>query len=549
MPDNETSGGKRTRSEVDWEELILAHAADELEPDQAALVEEYLALHPEAAATVAAYRFLRALFADDLDEMPSLRATHRARAIFTHGVNSSDRQRSGAAGHGWGRTWLRLHGASLVFAAASLLLTILLLTTGVAAAAKDTIPGKTLYPVKRSIESLQLALTLDPVQRADLNFKIADTRLSEIRILVLQGEYDLVDEPLEAYISHVGYALEGLQQAPARFAVPADTATRFQKELIQLQSSLAEVAANSPPDIQLEVTEALDKTDTGLDLVQNVIEITPTVPSTNPVQPSPSSEPSDDEPSDEVLVVTALPNPERTATPGDLAPTASQSSTAVPRPVTVPLTGMPGPTRVQPSVTRSATPVVTATGIPATSTPVPSPSQTATKVPTVSRTPLPVPTSTPTDEVRTETPAPTLTPLPTGTPLPTETPFPTETPVPTETLAPTETPLPTETPFPTETPLPTGTLALTETPLPTETPFPTGTPPLTETPTTTDTALSTDTPPLTGTPLSTETPTPTGTATPTATATLTETATAVIPTESTAPTDVSPIETPTEGLK
>jgi hypothetical protein len=57
-------------------------------------------------------------------------------------------------------------------------------TTGIASASADALPGDLLYPVKRGVEQIDLALTTDPTERGRLELELADTRLEEVSLLL-----------------------------------------------------------------------------------------------------------------------------------------------------------------------------------------------------------------------------------------------------------------------------------------------------------------------------------------------------------------------------
>ena len=79
-------------------------------------------------------------------------------------------------------TGLRVVAASLV---AGILL--VLGAGGAVAASANTLPGDSLYGVKRAVERVSLAMHRDPVGRAGLQLQFAATRLSEIQALLAAG--------------------------------------------------------------------------------------------------------------------------------------------------------------------------------------------------------------------------------------------------------------------------------------------------------------------------------------------------------------------------
>ena len=68
--------------------------------------------------------------------------------------------------------------------ATALALTFVLAFVGVAAASASALPGDALYPVKRGLESAQLALTLNPAARATLQAELSARRRAETQAVI-----------------------------------------------------------------------------------------------------------------------------------------------------------------------------------------------------------------------------------------------------------------------------------------------------------------------------------------------------------------------------
>lgn len=131
----------------------------------------------------------------------------------------------------------------LKFATALLAAVIALVSvsTGVAWAAKGSLPGETLYPVKLASEDLQLSLASDPAAKVGLSLQFAVERAEEIQAMVRDGQ-SIPESVVDRMQNHYEQAL---QQAST--ASPEETAgllehvsqqTRTQAQLMeQLQSS------------------------------------------------------------------------------------------------------------------------------------------------------------------------------------------------------------------------------------------------------------------------------------------------------------------------
>ncbi len=73
------------------------------------------------------------------------------------------------------------------FAALTVVVGIFLGTYGIVAASSQSLPGETLYGVKRSVEQARLWLAPDPTQRAELETEFEDLRTGEVQAVFEQG--------------------------------------------------------------------------------------------------------------------------------------------------------------------------------------------------------------------------------------------------------------------------------------------------------------------------------------------------------------------------
>lgn len=58
------------------------------------------------------------------------------------------------------------------------------LLNSTAVAAQNSIPGETLYPIKRTVEKIQLTLTLNEVKKTEVRIKHAENRLTEVKAII-----------------------------------------------------------------------------------------------------------------------------------------------------------------------------------------------------------------------------------------------------------------------------------------------------------------------------------------------------------------------------
>jgi hypothetical protein len=79
---------------------------------------------------------------------------------------------------------------------------ILGLTISTAVAALESVPGQTIYPIKRMVENVQLRLADNDVQKANLRLKFANNRVDEMEaILQKQKEGKVTDEEAQKVVA------------------------------------------------------------------------------------------------------------------------------------------------------------------------------------------------------------------------------------------------------------------------------------------------------------------------------------------------------------
>lgn len=157
-------------------------------------------------------------------------------------------------------------------ATALLLVTLLLAgVRGTAYAADRARPGDPLYPLDRSLETLQLHLTRDPQRRAALQLSYAEERLDEAESLFASGDETDLTTALEAYTE----IILTLPPSPAL----DQTLTRHEMRLHQLWERAADPARHG-----LErALEAVEK--------ERSSPPTPSAPASHPTPSAPSDAP------------------------------------------------------------------------------------------------------------------------------------------------------------------------------------------------------------------------------------------------------------------
>ncbi|MCB0217930.1 MAG: hypothetical protein KDH92_14910, partial [Chloroflexi bacterium] len=177
------------------EELLLIEALDALEAGQS--LEAILSRHPEHAAMLRPALVLASTLSEaDLTPTPNTVARARRNHLSAVGQAAEARGRRASARSAWPRL------GRLSTTLAALLIALLVAGTGSAFAAGRALPGESLYPVKRGIERVRLALATDDAARQALIDALTRERLNEVVTLMSRPESDaevVFSGPVEAF--------------------------------------------------------------------------------------------------------------------------------------------------------------------------------------------------------------------------------------------------------------------------------------------------------------------------------------------------------------
>jgi hypothetical protein len=154
----------------------------------------------------------------------------------------------------------------LQFASISLLiLTIFAFSNVLSLAARLSIPGDSLYPVKLGIEQLQLAFTLSDAGDTELYLEFSKQRTTEIVDLILEGQYEYLPGTaanLEHQVNQAIISLEGVAEKDAMLAKTMETS--LENTLDSQVLILAVLHGTSPPPARPGIELAMEVTTTGL---------------------------------------------------------------------------------------------------------------------------------------------------------------------------------------------------------------------------------------------------------------------------------------------
>ncbi len=94
-----------------------------------------------------------------------------------------------------------------------ILVAIISLATGISTvyASGDSLPGDVLYPLKTGIESLQLLVTFDDADQAQLQIEFAQRRIGEMKVLAQKGRHEDIQIAAENYQSLLDATNENLR--------------------------------------------------------------------------------------------------------------------------------------------------------------------------------------------------------------------------------------------------------------------------------------------------------------------------------------------------
>jgi hypothetical protein len=161
------------------------------------------------------------------------------------------------------RAWRR---PAFALASLSLILSLLVLTTGVTYASAEALPGDLLYPVKQGLEQARLAISTTPEGDTALLVGFADERLAEAEALAAAGRLVDLESALQGYESEIT-ALVGLAEeipAGASDGPLEDVESRLSHHL----EVLARVRTRVPASAQQAIGNAIERAGQGRSAIE-----------------------------------------------------------------------------------------------------------------------------------------------------------------------------------------------------------------------------------------------------------------------------------------
>jgi hypothetical protein len=311
----------------------------------------------------------------ELDPRPGYVSASRRRLMAQ--IRQAELAKKSSAARTFGDIFKNLltRRSALQFAFVLLLLVVLIVgTSSVALASRNSLPGEGLYPVKLAQERMRLFFSFSAERDARLHAEFAQERLSEIQTLVLEGRNQYLTETIARYEQQVAQSVDSLrlvvENDPARAGQLASQLAQVLSRQTQVLSALSE---NVPPANQDQVQNALAVTVMSVQTVDGIKnEISgPGAPTSSPTStptvgfsdtPSPSSSATDAQTSNEdgggirsgTLEPAILPTFSASSTP---APTQALKPPSKPTPTpTFTPTKTPKATKVKPKPTNTHRP-------------------------------------------------------------------------------------------------------------------------------------------------------------------------------------------------
>ncbi|MBI5082826.1 MAG: hypothetical protein HZB17_16210 [Chloroflexi bacterium] len=292
--------------------LILAESLEAL--DRGATLENVLAHYPEQRAELE--ELLKA--ARTIQAAPTVAASplfkKSARARLLRKLSSRESKRF------WLIDLLRplQRQGALSFALALAL--IVVITSGTVLAANNSLPGDSLYGVKRGVEQMRAAVSPnDPA----LHIEFANERLNEARALIKLGKLENASQSLKEYENE-------LKLARAQITTPQPT---LEKQIEQQQTILQTLAPQIPSPTKTQATTPLAATasPTATKSEDKNSESSKTPEANKTVEPSKTPEPS------KTIEPSKTPEPSKTIEPSKtLEPSKTVEPSRTPQPSQTP---------------------------------------------------------------------------------------------------------------------------------------------------------------------------------------------------------------------
>jgi hypothetical protein len=133
------------------------------------------------------------------------------------------------------------------------------LTIGTAAAALESVPGQTIYPLKKMVETFQLQLASTEAEKANLQIKFANNRVDELATIIKKKKAgQATDDEVKKAVESTVKNLEETSQAIAN-QTETESKTELYTKIVSLSDKQAAVIMSAQTGANAEVQADLAK--------------------------------------------------------------------------------------------------------------------------------------------------------------------------------------------------------------------------------------------------------------------------------------------------
>ena len=252
-------------------EAVLDGFLSDIQAGRSSL-DECLARHPNGNGELESLLLLALRVrehAEPIAASPAFKAQTRAwlmREIRLDQARATGPGRTPVTGRVLGALWPRWLGRlAPAGAMVALCLVVAALGGGVAYAARDALPGESLYGVKLAFEQVQAAVVAGDVQKAELYVDFADRRLEEAVRLAERGRATEIELAVESYGREMERAAAVVASRAAAGTADAGAAGERLPEVVAERKArqrevLERVLVQAPESAQPALAQALDRT-------------------------------------------------------------------------------------------------------------------------------------------------------------------------------------------------------------------------------------------------------------------------------------------------
>lgn len=122
----------------------------------------------------------------------------------------------------------------------------------------ERLPDDPLYHSKRQMETEQLNVTFDPLEKATLHTKYAKERLAEIRVMVSKGKPEFVEDLVKDYEKAISEAMEEINRAQAQGRDVSKALETVEKSTQKHTKVLMELLGKVPEQAKPAITHAIE---------------------------------------------------------------------------------------------------------------------------------------------------------------------------------------------------------------------------------------------------------------------------------------------------